>query len=55
MLTLETVLGIVIVGELLLLLYWIGGIFYGIQKGFNQVLKGLESIDARLRQLEENK
>lgn len=53
--TVEIVLGVIIVGQLLLLLYWMGGIFYGIQKGFNQVLKGLESIDARLSRLDKDK
>jgi len=54
MTTIEIVL-IGLLAMLLIMLYWVGAIFYAIQKGFNQVVKGLESIDARLARLEEKK
>ena len=41
-----------VLAMLLILLYWVGAIFYAIQKGFNQIIKGLESIDERLSHLE---
>lgn len=42
---------ILIVALLLMMLFWMGAIFYAIQKGFNQVVRGLESIDDRLKHL----
>ena len=37
---------------LCVLLFWIGRIFYTIQKGFNEIIAGLTAIDERLARLE---
>ncbi len=46
---------ILTVALLLMMLFWMGALFYAIQKGFNQVVKGLESLDDRLKHLEQKK
>ncbi len=46
---------IAIVALLLIMIYWIGAIFYAMQKGFGEVIKGLESIDDKLSRLLEKK
>ena len=33
-------------------LVWLGGIFYAMRKGLNELITGLESIDQRLARLE---
>jgi hypothetical protein len=37
---------------LCVLLYWIGRIFYTMQKGLNEIIAGLSAIDERLARLE---
>ena len=46
---------IAILAVLLVILYWVGAIFYAIQKGFGEVIKGLQSIDERLSESQEKK
>ena len=44
---------IVIVVVLLTMLYWIQATYVVIKKGFTEVIKGLESVDGRLRPRQE--
>jgi len=34
------------------ILFWIGGIYYAMRKGLNEIIEGLRSIDERLSKLE---
>jgi hypothetical protein len=47
------ILEIITVVELFLLIFLVGALFYAVRKGFNQVVSGLESIDARLAERKE--
>ncbi len=38
---------------LIAILIFVGGITYILKKGFNELLKGLESLDERLKRIEE--
>ncbi len=34
------------------LLFWVGGIFFALRNGLNEIIKGLSSLDERLAKLE---
>jgi hypothetical protein len=40
---------------LIAILVFVGGITYILKRGFNEIIKGLESIDERLKKIEEKK
>jgi phage-related protein len=39
--------------SLLSIIVFLGGILYAIKKGFNELIKGLQSIDSRLKKIED--
>lgn len=43
---------IIVIVVLCTALVWIGRIFYALQKGLNEIITGLNSIDERLARLE---
>ncbi len=43
---------IVVAVELFVVLFLAGAIFFAIRKGFGEMIRGLESIDERLGQIE---
>jgi hypothetical protein len=45
---------IIIIFLMCVALVWIGGIFYAMRKGLNEIISGLSSIDERLARLENN-
>ncbi|UCH93768.1 MAG: hypothetical protein JSV88_26350 [Candidatus Aminicenantes bacterium] len=47
-----TVIWIIILILLFWILYWIGGLYYTIRKGMNEIIKGLATIDERLQRIE---
>jgi len=46
------VLGILGLAGLLIAILWLGRIFYILQKGLNEIITGLRSIDERLTRVE---
>ena len=47
------VLTILVVFLLIFLLYWVGKISFILQKSLNEIIKGMNSLDERLSQIEE--
>jgi hypothetical protein len=47
-----SVVEIIISIELFVVLFLAGAIFFAIRKGFGEMIRGLESIDERLRNIE---
>lgn len=45
-------LQIVVVGVLLVILFWIGKIMYTVQRGLTEAIRGLNSLDERLAAIE---
>jgi hypothetical protein len=43
---------IIIVVLICIALVWIGGVFYSVRRGMNEVIRGLNVIDDRLERLE---
>jgi hypothetical protein len=40
-------------GVLIIILILVGGIIYVLKNGFNEIIKGLEAIDERLKDIED--
>ena len=43
---------IIIIVLICIALVWIGGVFYSVRRGMNEVIRGLNVIDGRLERLE---
>jgi len=50
--TMVSAVEIIIAIELFVVLFLAGAIFFAIRKGFGEMIRGLESIDERLRNIE---
>jgi hypothetical protein len=50
-----TVIWILILILVCWILYWIGGLYFTIRKGMNEIIKGLSTIDERLERIEKIK
>lgn len=46
------VVEIIIIVLICIALVWIGGVFYSVRRGMNEVIRGLDVIDDRLERLE---
>jgi hypothetical protein len=47
-----SIVEIIIVVLICIALVWIGGVFYSVRRGMNEVIRGLNVIDDRLERLE---
>jgi hypothetical protein len=46
------IIGLIIIFQICVALYWIGGIYFTMHKGMDEIIKGLNSMDQRLCNLE---
>ncbi len=46
------ILGFVVLVALVVIVFWLARVFYVLQKGLNEIISGLNSLDQRLANLE---